>query len=568
LIEPVFLEITFVVVLAVFVTIIMRLLKQPLIIGYILTGLIVSPIGLNIIQSENALPALAEIGVSILLFLVGIHLNPKVIKDMGKVSLIAGLGQIIFTSLVGFGLCYLLGFDLIVSIYVAIALTFSSTIVIMKLLSDKGELESLYGRITLGVLIIQDIVAMLMLIALSSSPGEGELGTYIIFAILKTIGLIVGIYLISKLLFPLITKTIAKSQEILLFFSIGWCLIVGSIFGFLGFSIEAGALLAGVALSVSPLRYEISSKLRPLRDFFILLFFVVLGSQMTFNNIATYTVPIIVLSLFVLIGNPIIVMILMGLLGYTKRNSLFTGLAMAQISEFSLIIIAIGSKFGHVSSDILSVVTLIGIITIAGSSYMMMYNNKLYNLLSPILNIFERRGKKVDEHKYLSHDKHHVLLFGYHRIGFDLAESFKKMKKKFLVIDNNPEIILDLAKQGIDCRYGDASNIELLNELNFKEAKMIASTIPDLETNLLLIKFIKEHNSKALIITVSNQVEEALELYKAGASYVIMPHMLGGKHTSLLIESHGLNEKKFLKERQFHLNHIQKRAQSSYYKKP
>ena len=329
--------------------------------------------------------------------------------------------------------------------------------------------------------------------------------------------------------------------------------------GSLNFSIEAGALIAGISLSMSPFRYEISSKLKPLRDFFILLFFVVLGSQMVFSSVSSMIVPIIIFSFFILIGNPLIVMIIMGLMGYTKRNALFTGLAMAQISEFSLIVVALGVKIGHISGEVLSFVTIIGIITIAGSSYYMLYNDRIYNYIYKYLRIFERKGRKIDEHKYYQKDKYSILLFGYHRIGFDLVETFKKMKKSFMVIDSNPDKVIELAKQGVDCRYGDADDIEFLNELNIKETKMIVSTIPDLDTNLLLIKIAKELNKDSIIIVVSNHFDNSVRLYEAGADYVIMPHLLGGKHTSLMIQKNGFDAKKFMKEKLMHLGHMEKR---------
>ena len=322
---------------------------------------------------------------------------------------------------------------------------------------------------------------------------------------------------------------------------------------------EIGALLAGITLSVSPYRYEISSKMRPLRDFFIVLFFILLGAQMCFADISRYVVPILILSAFILIGNPLIVMILMGLLGYTKRNSFLAGLTVAQISEFSLILIALGVKEGHLTNEILSFVTAIGLITITGSSYMILYANKIYPHLSRYLGIFERKGEKVDEHKYHDHETYDIILFGYNHVGYDLLESLKKIKKRFLVVDYNPEIIVSLAKEGIDCRYGDVSDSELLNELNLSKVKMIVSTIPDFDTNVLLINKIRESNKKAVIIVISHQTDEAIELYDKGATYVIMPNFLGGQHASTLIERYELDLNEFLKEKVAHIEHLRNR---------
>jgi len=561
MVVSVFVELSIVIIIAVIVAGIMRLLRQPLVIGYILTGIIVSPYFFNIVTPTDAIATFAQIGIALLLFMVGLNLNPRIIKDVGKVSLITGVGQVIFTSVIGFFIGKFLGFSTIVSTYIAIALTFSSTIIIMKLLSDKGDLETLYGRIALGFLIVQDLIVIVILVVISSIPAGIDFATLALETVLRGVGLLILLFLISVHIFPRITQAIAKSQEFLLLFSIGWCFAIASLFYYLNFSIEAGALIAGITLSLSPYHYEIGSKMKPLRDFFIILFFISLGSQMVFTNISQYVIPILIFSVFILIGNPLIVMVLMGLMGYTKRNSFLAGLTVAQISEFSLILIALGVNVGHLTNEILSLVTIVGLITIAGSTYLILYANKIYPHLSRYLGIFERKGEKVDEHKHHKDETYDIILFGYDRIGYDILESFKKIKKKFLVVDYNPETITKLAKGGFDCKYGDASDSELLNELNFSKIKMVASTIHNLDTNLLLINKVRESNKKAIITVVSHQIDEAMKLYDAGATYVLMPHFLGGHHVSTMIEAHGLNLSKFLKEKVAHVEHLRMRKE-------
>ncbi len=550
----VFVEITLVLLVAVIVAGIMRLLKQPLIIGYIATGILVSPYLLHIIRSIHEFETFAEIGVALLLFLVGLHLNPNSIRDVGKISLITGLGQVLFTSVIGFLISRLLGFDVITSVYIAIALTFSSTIIIMKLLSDKKDMDTLYGRIAIGFLIVQDLVAVLILIVISSLSIGGDPLIVMTEALIKGVTLLIILYFIGKLLLPRITHGIAKSQEFLLFFSIAWCLIVASSFLLMGFSIEVGALLAGMALSMSPYRFEISSKLKPLRDFFIIMFFVVLGSQLVFTNITEFILPVIIFSVFILIGNPLIVIILMGALGYTKRNGFMAGLTVAQISEFSLILIALGLSVGHLSAEILSLVTFIGIITIAGSTYMIMYSHKIYPLISPYLSFFERK-KKVNE-KTFAKKEYDVILFGAHRIGKEIIRSLKKKKRKFLVVDNNPDTTNLLESKKINHMYGDLDDLELLDEIKVEKAKMVISTVPDTDHNLLLLSFLRNKHSDAISLIVAGHISEAKTLYEAGATYVIMPYTLGGKQTSSMIEKIGLNKKAFLKEQKKHLDEI------------
>jgi len=557
----IFIELSIIICITVLIAGIMRLLKQPLIIGYILTGIIVSPYFLNIVQSTETIKVFSQIGIALLLFIVGLSLSPKVIREVGKVSLITGIGQIIFTSLFGFLISRLLGFSVVVSLYIAIALTFSSTIIIMKLLSDKKDLEKLYGKISIGFLLVQDIFVIILLMIISSFSGNLSMDNLSFVSILSGILLIGGFVLISVYVLPSLSKFFAKSQEFLFLFSIGWGLGLAALFHYIGFSMEIGALVAGIALSMSPFHYEISSKMRPLRDFFIILFFILLGSQMVFGNINELIIPAIILSLFILIGNPLIVMILMGLLGYKKKTGFQAGFTVAQISEFSLILIALGVSVGHLTNEILSLVTIVGLITISGSTYLILYSNKIYPYLSKYLSIFERKKIKENGQEVKDYD---IVLFGYNRIGYDLLKSFKKIKKKVLVVDYNPETILELSKKGVECRYGDIDDEEFLSELNLTKTKMIVSTVPEFETNILMINKIRQINKDAIIMVVSHNIKEANILYGAGATYVIMPHFLGGSHASMMINKHRLNLNKFLDEKKKHLKQLKVKRELGY----
>lgn len=555
----IFIELSMIIVIATLVSAVIRLMKQPLIIGYIFTGILLSPFFLNLIKSTDTIAIFSQIGVAFLLFIVGLSLSPSVIKEVGKVSLITGVGQVVFTSLIGFFISIFLGFSVIVSLYISIALTFSSTIIIMKLLSDKNDLDKLYGKISVGFLLVQDIIAILILIIISSFSQNLIVSNKFLILAFKGLVLIVLLFVIGKYVLPRLSGFFARSQEFLFLFSIGWGLGLATLFNLAGFSIEIGALLAGVALSVSPYHYEISSKMRPLRDFFIILFFILLGSQLSFSNITQYVTPAIIFSLFILIGNPLIVLILMGILGYNKRTGFLAGLTVAQISEFSLILISLGVNIGHLSKDILSLVTVVGLITIAGSTYFILYSDIIYSYVERYLSIFEFR--KNDNEKKEKIKKYDIILFGYNRIGYDFLEIFKKIKKQFLVVDYDPDVIDDLNKKKIDCRYGDVGDEDFLISLPLKDLKMAVSTVPDFDTNVLLINTIRRVNKDAILIVISHHIEDAKTLYEKGATYVVMPHFLGGKYASMMIHRHGLNLNKFLEERKKHIVHLRRRMQ-------
>lgn len=553
-----FIQFGLILLVVLIVSFIMRLLKQPLIIGYIISGILVGPFFLNLIQESETIITFSEMGIAFLLFIVGLHLSPKILKEVGKISLITGLGQIIFTSLIGFGISYLLGFSIVTSLYIAIALTFSSTIIIMKLLSDKDALDKLYGKISMGFLLVQDFVAIIILVIVSSLASGGGTSDVLVSTILKGIGLIVILGPLSYFLLPKFSDFLSKSQEFLFLFSIAWGLGLSLLFLYAGFSIEVGALIAGVLLSMAPYGYEISAKLKPLRDFFIISFFVILGSQMVFGDISELIIPAILLSLFILIGNPIIVMALMGIEGYSKKTGFMAGLTVAQISEFSLILIALGVKTGSLTQQIQSFVTLIGLLTIAGSTYMIMYSDKIYNKISKFLSIFEKRNIKEKE---ILQKKYDYVLLGYNRIGFSVMQSFMKVSKNFLVVDYNPLVIKSLRKKKIDAIYGDADNSDLLEDLNISKASVVVSTVPEKETNELILDVLKRNKSNAISILTARQIDEALELYGVGADYVILPHFLGGEYIAQIIEKAKKNKNHYKKEKKKDIALLKKRIE-------
>lgn len=554
MIENVLIELAIIVGVGLLLSAIATKLKQPLIIGYIAAGIILGPSLLNIIGADGAITSFAQLGIVVLLFTVGLSLSPKVFRQAGKVSLITGIGQILLTAIIGFFISYSLGYSIASAAFIAVALTFSSTIIVIKILSDKGDGETLYGRISVGILLIQDVVVMLILAAISSL-SSGAIGASINLIDLGIIaGILVLLIPISLYVLPALMEKVSKSQEYLLLFSLGWCLLLAVVFYKLKLSMEIGALLAGVTLSMSPYRHEIISKMKPLRDFFIFLFFISLGSQMVISNLGNSLLPIIILSAFILIGKPIIVFIIMTLLGYTKKSAFLTGLTLAQVSEFSLILVALGAKLGNLSPDILSMVTAIGLITIAGSTYLMMHSENIYHFLLKLLpNILKK--EKDTQLKATSHTNE-VVIFGYDKIGFSILRSFKKMGKKFLIIDYNPEVIRHLQSHRINCMFGDAENTDLLDELCLSKAKMVVSTIPVYEINSLILKKIREYSEETIVILVSNSIEDSLKLYDQGASYVIIPRFLGGEHASNLIEKNEFNLNKFTKDRMAHIDHL------------
>lgn len=532
---PIFLQFAIVLIIALAISFIVRIFKQPVILGYILAGIVISPFLIGSGMSTDTIRVFTEFGVAFLLFTVGLHLNPKVIKEIGFSSLGIGIIQIILTTIAGVSISLLLGFNLVTSLFIGVGIAFSSTIVVMKLLSDENKVDSLHGKISTGVLIVQDIVAIVILIVLSTLSKEKSLIEIALGQALYGILALVLIVLLGFFIVPKIARSAAKSQELLFLFSICWCFAVAALFSYLGFSLEIGALLAGIILSVSEFSIDISSKVKPLRDFFLIIFFIILGLNMQPSSIGAVIIPAIILSLAVIVLKPLVIMIIMRSFHYTKRTNFLTGITLAQVSEFSLIILALGISKGYVTGEILSMLTLTTVITIALSTYGIIYGDKIYTRFAPALSFFETKNSSSKRKEKLKKD-YEAILFGYNRIGFGILSSLQKIKKDYLVVDFNPETISALEKLGIPCLYGDVSDSDLIEALPIKKAKLIVSTIPDFEANYLLIDKIRKINKKVVVIVRAHQISEALDLYKKGANYVLTPHFLGGQYVSKMIE--------------------------------
>jgi Kef-type K+ transport system membrane component KefB/Trk K+ transport system NAD-binding subunit len=550
-----FTELTIIFGFAFLSALIFRILKQPIIISYIFTGIILSQIFLTSPQTKPLIELFSDLGVAFLLFIVGLELKLKTLREIGVPSLIIGFLQEFLTILAGFFILkYFLGFSTLVSLYLGIALSFSSTIIVLKLITDKGDLEKLYGKLSVGFLLVQDLIAILILFllpffvkGLNLLEGENFLN------IILGISAIFLIPLLSQKFLPKIESFLEKSTEFLFLFSLSFGLGIASFFKYLGFGLETGALIAGVSLSSLSSNYEIASRLRPLRDFFLILFFILIGSKIILTNFQNFF-PVIILSLFVLIGNPLIMLLMLNPLGYSSKTSFLLGLTSAQISEFSFILINQGVKLGHLSQDILSLTGIVGLITIFFSTYLFVYAEKIYNLFSPVLKIFERKKLKEEKEEIKTYD---YFLFGCDRVGYNFLKFFEK--DKLLIIDYNPETIKKLKNEGFNVLYGDAEEIEFLETLNFSNAKIVVSTIPDFETNLIILKEAVSKNHSSVFIAVSHKIEDALELYKNGADFVILPHFLGGEYAVHLIKEYGDNKYKYLELREKEIAHLQQR---------
>ncbi len=555
--DNIFLQVSALLGITVSVAFFVRLLKQPLMIAYIIAGIVAGPLVFNFMRGDSHMfEAFSEFGIVLLLFVVGLSLNIDHVKKIGKVSFSTGIIQFLFTSIVGILILTALGFSLMSAVYIGIALTFSSTIIVVKLLNDKKDSQSVYGRHIIGLMVVQDLIAIAIMIIISTFSQEGDMVRAASILGLKFLMLIGFVSIVARYILPKILDHVAKSSEFLFIFTIAWCFGVASLLHWIGFSIEIGALIAGLSLGSSPYQSEISSRVRPLRDFFIVLFFVILGSRMQIANMSTAVLPAILLSLFVLIGDPFILFSSFRALKFTRRNSFLAGVTAAHVSEFGFVLLFVGMKAGYVTENDLSIFTLVALITIFFSSYAITYNEQLYRMLVPFFNLF---GKDRQQQPEEENNPYTAWVFGYHRIGWKVCEALQKKKIRFAVVDFDPKAVERLRDIGIPAFFGDAADVEFLESLQLEKAKLVVSTLPEPDDQVTLVKYIRSKTDKTFIITNLYHVSHLEDLYEAGASYVMMLHLMGGHWMSNILAHETWTKKTFDELKKEQREEMQKR---------
>jgi len=510
-----------------------RLLKQPPILAYLIAGALVGYFGLLRFGNREVFQAFSDLGIMFILFLVGLEINYASLKLVGKPAVVAGVAQVVFTFIFGLLLSRALGFMPMPSFYIAIALTFSSTIIVVQLLTEGHALQSLYGKLSVGILLVQDFVAIVALVVLSGfARGESE-PVRLILTPIAGIALCAVVFFLGRHFFPWLFGKIAHMRGLLFLSSIAWLFILAAVMERVGFSIEIGGFLAGLALANSFEHFEIASRMRPLRDFFIVAFFVVLGSSLFFADLSGLLLPIIVFSLFVLVGNSFIVFTILRIMGYTERTSFLSGLAVAQISEFSLIVVALGARVGHVGNDVVALVTAVGVITITVSTYFITHGETLYAVVKPYLRFL---GKLKAHREPVLRDEETgapILLIGCDRTGREILKELKPAD--VLVVDFNPDVVAGLRRDGHRAIFGDVSDVDLLDQIDFAAVKKIISTTPSLEDNLTLLEYTRDHAKKRRMpraIMRAEHMREKKLLLEAGAAHVFVPEEISGEYVA------------------------------------
>jgi Kef-type K+ transport system membrane component KefB len=507
-------------------------LRQPLIVAFLVVGIAVGPVGTGWVSADGTIELLAEFGIALLLFLVGLRLDLQMIRSTGPVAVVAGLSQVVVTAAVGYVVAIAFGMDALTALYVAMALTFSSTIIIVKLLSDKRELDHLHGRITIGILIVQDLVVVVMMIVLTAFGQDhgGGLGQGVAAVLVKGLGLLGGMWLLMRYVLPWLLPHTARSQDLLVLFGVSYAASMAAVSEWLGFSSEVGAFLAGVSLASTPYRDALGARLASLRDFLLLFFFLDLGSRLEFTEVADQVVPALVLAALVLVGKPLIVVVVMSLLRYPLRVSVLAGLPLGQISEFSWILAALGLSLGHITNATVSLITLVGLITIGISTYVITYSQLISERVKPWLAALERRGPRAPEPA--ASEDCDVVLYGLGRFGGHLADRLCKAGHRVLAVDFDPHLVKTYSGEGASVVFGSAEDVHLLEALPLDKARYVISAIPVLQTNLTLLHGLRHHGFRGTIALTAHTQHDAEQLRAAGVHTVLEPFSTAARATS------------------------------------
>ncbi len=553
--ELIIFEIGVILIISAILAFIAKMLKQPLIPAYVLAGLLIGPLALGLLKNMDLISAFSEIGIAFLLFVAGLEISFKKIKEanLKKIAII-GLFQVALIFAVAVLLSSFLNLSTLQAAYIGIILAFGSTMVDIKLLADKGELVTLHGRLVLGILLFQDLIAIIA-IAIFTTGGFAFLPIAISFA--KLLGMVAGAMILQKFVLNRLFKFSAKSAELLFLSSLAVLFLFIITSYILELSIVIGAFIAGVSLANSPFKLELESRVSPLRDFFAILFFVALGIQIVFTGIGERLLLLSFLLVGAMIIKPIITLVLLRITGYQAKTSFMTSISLAQLSEFSLIIGMLGVSVGVLDMSIFSTIILATIITMSVTPYLIEYKERMYKVFKYPIRILRYLPIK-ETSGYDSNKTYETLLIGAHRSGSVLLKKLMKNKEKLLVLDHNPEVINKLIDNKISCVYGDLNSPEIFNKINLKDLKLVVSTVPNYKENLRLIKVSKEVSPRTKVVVTGSRISETLDLYSAGADYVITPKILAGEEVSGMINSKKQDFKKLKNEHLKRLNEIHK----------
>ncbi len=536
-----------------------KLLRQPIILGYIISGAVFSILFVGNGQIKGNLTLLSELGITFLLFLIGLEFSFKSFKEVGKDIVITTVMQSVVFFAVSFALGISFGFSPWESVYLSMIFLFSSTLLVAKWVEDKKDTHSLYGKIVLGTLVVQDLLAILFFTFLNFS-SYGELDKMMALP-LGGLALLLTAYLCSRFLLNPLIKFTLKYPELMFVFSLGVCFFFVKISSLLGYTSTIGAFIGGLVLANTIYKNDIYGRLKPLIIFFGLLFFVGLGFQLEMQVLQKQALFLLVLSLLGLVLKPLVVYLTLRVRGYDLKNAVRCGLNLAQFSEFGIIIVFSATSSGQISSEMGSIAVISVVATMILSSYTIKYDailaEKICKYLGWLEGIFPTR-KNEPAQKALSN--YGVVFIGYHELGKEIFSKFQDLAG-VLVIENDPANLAVLKKENIPHLYNSVANPYFFEGLNFSSVNLLVSNLLDVEDNTMIIKKVKKENPQSRVIVTAKSLKDSLSLYDVGADYVLYSKDISENHLSLLMEDYSKDMSKLLEMKLKDLERLKKKQE-------
>jgi len=516
-------DIALILVVAVLAGLVATWLRQSLVVAFIAVGVIVGPSVLGVVEPGDELELFAQLGIAILLFVVGLKLDLHVVRRLGPVALVVGSIQVAVIAAAGLLLALALGFDGVSAAYIGVGLAFSSTVIVVKLLSDRRELETLHGRLSVGILIVQDIAVVIALIVVATTgDASGSLGSEVAWVVVRSALLLLVVAALMRWVLEPLLHVVARSSELLLLFAIAWATALAALGEIVGIGIEVGAFIAGFSLASTSYREAIGSRLVSVRDFLLLFFFIDLGSRLDLGEARDELLSALLLAAFVVVAKPFVIAVVLAAMRYRSRIALEAGITLGQISEFSLILAALGLSVGHVDDEVVTVLTVIALVTIATTSLLFSGTETVARRLAPVFARFEREGAVHGADERASPPE--VVVFGLGRFGHRVVRGLAERGVDVLAVDFDPVAISRWRDEGVRAVYGDAEEPELAALLPLPETGWVVSTIRHTDTNLALLHVLRHHGYAGRIAVAAHYDTDAGRLGEAGADRVLLPY--------------------------------------------
>jgi Kef-type K+ transport system membrane component KefB len=544
-------DITFCILFAWALGLLAHFFRQPLILAYLIAGFFIGPFGTGLVKSQESISIISELGLIFMLFMIGLEIDLKKIVRAGRVILVAAGGQLAGACLLGVlffsGMGFSIGGGRFDALYLCIACALSSTVIIVKVLYEKRELDTLPGRITLGVLVLQDIFAILFL---AVQPSLGSLRIGVVLLSIGRVGLLVAVALtISRFVLPRLFHQIARRPELILLGALAWCFLIGEIAERLHLSREMGSLVAGVSLSTFPYALDVTAKVTTLRDFFITLFFVALGMTIPIPGLSVIGLALAIAA-FTVASRLLTTSVPLYLMKQGLRASLLPAINLAQISEFSLVVIQTGIASGHIETETASAVSFAFVILAVLSTFVIMRSDPITRAA---IGMLKRIGIRDLDHGHATDAEHgeghgetrRIVILGFFRAASALLTEIERRNPLLLdqisVVDFNPNVFRTLVDRGLHVIYGDISNVDTLLHAGVGTAQIVVLSVPDSllkgASNERLVRHVRSLNPTAKIVSTADLLSDVDDLYAAGADYVTVTRLSDAHELFAAIEA-------------------------------